>query len=179
MPKSHCPLRPSASALGIAPVFSPLLRPSPAASCLPRDLYNPVYPPSKDDALSLPLSPAACLAPSALPPSQDAALSEHCPFPVWRCPPLLFSRPIRRRSRRQLDLLVTIAPLVSQAIHVSLVNVHLIACGRPWATGPVRSWRIAPCVAWPVNVDASFSLLDLFLIVVCSTISASPPSTGT
>jgi hypothetical protein len=138
MPKSHCPLRPSASVLGIAPVFSPLLRPSPAASCLPRDLYNPVYPPSKDDALSLPLSPAACLAPSALPPSQDAALSEHCPFPVWRCPHLLFSRPIRRRSRRQLDLLVTIALLVSQ---LSTSPLSMCTLSRVAAVGPPEPVR--------------------------------------
>jgi hypothetical protein len=179
MPKSHCPLRPSASVSGIAPVFSPLLRPSPAASCLPRDLYNPVYPPSKGDALSLPLSPAACLDPSALTPSQDAALSEHCPFPVWRSPRLLFSRPIQRRSRRQLDLLVTIAPLVSQLSTSPLSMCTLSRVATVGPSGPARSWRIAPCVVWPVNVDASFFLLDLFLIVVCSNIFPSPPSTGT
>jgi hypothetical protein len=139
MPKSHCPSGPSVSVLGIAPVFSPLLRPSPAASCLPRHLYNPVYPPSKDDALSLPLSPAACLAPGALPPFQDAALSEHCPFLVWRRPRLLFSRPIQPRSRRQLDLLVTIAPLVSQPSTppLSMCTLsHVATVGPP---GPVRS----------------------------------------
>jgi hypothetical protein len=178
MPKSHCPLRPSVSALGIAPVFSPLLRPSPAASCLPLDLYNPVYSPSKGDALSLPLSPAACLAPGALPPSQDAALSEHCPFSVWHRPHLLFSRPIQRRSRRQLDLLVTIALLVSQ---LSTSPLSMCTLSRVAAIGPpepVRSRRIVPCVIRPVNVDASFFLLDLFLIGVSETIPASSPSTG-
>jgi hypothetical protein len=134
MPQSHCPLRPSVSALGIAPVFSPLLRPSPAASCLPLHLYNPVYTPSKGDALSLPLSPCC------LPRSRCTA-----PFPGCRvirtltlfgmAPSAspLFS-PHSASESPTARLIGNYCSVGVSAIHVSLVHVHPIACGRHRAT---------------------------------------------
>lgn len=139
MPKSHCPLRPSASVLGIAPVFSPLLRPSPAASCLLRDLYNPVYPPSKDDALSLPLSPAALSRTQCTAPFPGCRVIRTLPLSgmVLSASPLFSPHsPSESPTARPIGNYCSVAV---SAIHVSLVHVHPIACGRRRATGPVRS----------------------------------------
>jgi hypothetical protein len=171
-------LRPSVSALGIAPVFSPLLRPSPAASCLPLHLYNPVYTPSKGDALSLPLSPCC------LPRSRCTA-----PFPgcrVIRTLPLFGMAPSASPlfSPHSASESPTARPIGNycsvgvSAIHVPLSMCTLSRRASVGPAGPVKSRRIALCVIWPVNADASFFPLDLFPIGVSRTISASSPSTG-
>jgi hypothetical protein len=114
----------------------------------------------------------------------------HCPLP--RMPRYLNTAPFRYGAvrlsflapfsvgRRQLDLLVTNYCSVGvSAIHVSLVHVHPIACGRRRATWPREI--MANCALCCMASECGCFVFPAWslLIVVCSTISASPPPTGT